>query len=322
MHDELFNIKALLEIVFRITMISANRFAQDFLNKDPAVIAKWKTGQLLPGMEDLFMAAEVVSKKSMETQKVQIRIEIEDLIVSSTLPEPFKKVILGKDDFKEFLLEALSASIIKPSKPVASKYQEQLAFEILEDIACIDSRLYHLYEYKFYNEEWLKIDLQQVEAFTEAVLKLPVKTDLKDRLTGLKKENKLNCKYIRFFYDEIAELSGQYNSLIEFLTVVACDNSKRMEILSCYIEFIKSSIDIIRSSTNITYITGILALSHTGIHHKSSPLALKSISCLKSGDITDKPEIAINCFSNYLAEYSKLVDEKAGLLEKLRLVGK
>lgn len=118
--DELFNIRALLEIIFRITGITANKFAIDYLMKDPAVIARWKSGRILPRISDIVEIVRVVSMNSSECQKIEIRREIEDLIKGSTLYNEFRDAILGKEDFSEFLLEALSAYITimrRPSVP-------------------------------------------------------------------------------------------------------------------------------------------------------------------------------------------------------------
>lgn len=320
MKDESFNIKALLEIIFRITAISANRFSEEYLHKNPAVVVRWKSGRVLPSAVDLNSITEMASKETIETQKVQLRKEIESLVVNSALPAEFKTVILDTKNFKEFLLEALNTSVLRQPKPISINYKKQFVCEILENIECIDSRLYNLFEYQFYNDEALQIDIQLVEAFKEAMHNLPVRIDLKNRLDIFEKDIGLNFKYIQSFYDEIDNLCAQYNSLADFLTIAAYNSSQRGEIQSCYIEFIKVSMNIIRNYTNITYIKGLIALCDLGKSRKSSTIPLKSISCVKAEEITDKPEIVKDCFSNYLVEYNKLVDEKGNLLEKLKII--
>ncbi|RCX18390.1 hypothetical protein DFR58_105154 [Anaerobacterium chartisolvens] len=316
----MFSIKSLLEIICRVTAISASRLAENYLHKDPAVIVRWKTGRVIPGMEDLSAVAKVASKKSMESQKIQMRKEIENLASASDLAPELKAVILCKADFEEFLLEALSTSVMRRPKPSPCKHDDQNASEIIEAMECIRGRLSYLQEHSFYSTESMQIDLKQVESFTKAVCKLPVKAGLMDGLQKPQKESKLSCGHMQSFYDDIRDICGQYDSLIEFLGAAAQAAASRQDILSCYIEFIRLNTEIIGICTNIACLNGLLALNDTVKLNKFSVLPFKSIPCPSTEEILSVPGAALSCLSACMTQYDKAVLGKANLLERLKAI--
>ncbi len=316
----MFNTKALLEIICRVTAISANRLAEDYLHKDPAVIVRWKTGRVIPGIEDLSAVAKVASKKSMESQKIQMRKEIENLASVSALDPELKAVILCKENFEEFLLEALSTSAMRRPKPSPCGYDEPSACEIIESMECMGLQLSCLRENSFYDTGSMQIDLKQVESFIKAVFKLPLKAMLKENLQKPQKESKLSHRHMQSFYDDIRDICAQYDSFIEFLGAAAQAGTDRSDILSCYIEFISLSTEIIGICTNIACIKGLLALNGSVRLNKASLLPLKSIPCPSLEEVSANPETALRCLSDCIAQYDKSVLEKASLLEKLKAI--
>lgn len=106
-----FDLKALLDIIFKVTKKNASIMADCYLLKDKSIISKWKNSSLAPRNDDIDGIIKFVLNESTCSQQRIIRDSIEQLIKDSTLKKELKEIILGSNDFSSFLAEALSVSI-------------------------------------------------------------------------------------------------------------------------------------------------------------------------------------------------------------------
>lgn len=106
-----FDLKALLDIIFKVTKKNASIMADCYLLKDKSIISKWKNSSLAPRNDDIDGIIKFVLNESTCSQQRIIRDSIEQLIKDSTLKKELKEIILGSNDFSSFLTEALSVSI-------------------------------------------------------------------------------------------------------------------------------------------------------------------------------------------------------------------
>lgn len=106
-----YNIKAVLEIIFKVTKKNADILAHIYLLKDKSIISKWKNNKAIPRNDDISKIVEFVVNESTLSQKKIIRDNIEILIEKEPIKGDLKNIILNTTDFAEFLKEALSLSI-------------------------------------------------------------------------------------------------------------------------------------------------------------------------------------------------------------------
>mgnify|MGYP000908393925 CR=1 FL=1 len=110
MENTKFELKAILDILFRVTNKSACILADCYLLKDKSIISKWKNGSIVPRNDDIDSIVRFASDESTASQQKIIRDEIEHLIETSNLKNELKEIILGCKDFSSFLKEAISVS--------------------------------------------------------------------------------------------------------------------------------------------------------------------------------------------------------------------
>ncbi|MDP4181112.1 MAG: hypothetical protein Q8942_08485 [Bacillota bacterium] len=106
-----YNIKTVLEIIFKITKKNADILAHTYLLKDKSIISKWRNNKAIPRNDDISKIVEFVVNESTLSQQKIIRDNIEKLIVNEPLKEDIKNIILNASAFTEFLQEALSVAI-------------------------------------------------------------------------------------------------------------------------------------------------------------------------------------------------------------------
>lgn len=110
MKNNIFDIRNVLELIFKTTKKKGNILADCYLIKDSSIISKWKNGKSKPSIEDLSKIVEFTYKESSEMQRKIIRNEIEGLILNSYLAESIKSSLLRISSFKEFLSEVLNVA--------------------------------------------------------------------------------------------------------------------------------------------------------------------------------------------------------------------
>lgn len=106
-----FELKELLEIIFKVTKKNSKILAHQYLLKDVSIISKWRNNVVLPRDYDIGRIVDFVNEQSTSSQKLLIRNNIEDLLKKSSIKPDLKDIILGTEDFSEFLKEALSISV-------------------------------------------------------------------------------------------------------------------------------------------------------------------------------------------------------------------
>ncbi len=106
-----FDLKTLLDIIFKVTKKNANIMAECYLLKDKSIISKWKNSSVVPRNDDIDGIIKFVLNESTCAQQQIIRDNIEKLVIESTLKKELKEIILGSKDFNSFLTEAISVSI-------------------------------------------------------------------------------------------------------------------------------------------------------------------------------------------------------------------
>ncbi|MCX7920870.1 MAG: TIR domain-containing protein [Clostridia bacterium] len=126
--EKVLNIKALLDIIFKTTNTGANILADMYLLKNVSTISRWKSGKVTPTYTDLQKVIEFAVSESTEVQQVKMRKQIEDLIMSLPLDEELAAVILNKNAFSDFLLEALSVSLLPKDKDNKSPLEQEREF--------------------------------------------------------------------------------------------------------------------------------------------------------------------------------------------------
>ncbi len=106
-----FELKTLLDIIFKVTKKNANIMADCYLLKDKSIISKWKKSSVVPRNDDIGGIIKFVLNESTGSQQQIIRDNIEQLVIESSLKKELKEIILGCKDFSSFLTEAISVSI-------------------------------------------------------------------------------------------------------------------------------------------------------------------------------------------------------------------
>lgn len=106
-----FELKELLEIIFKVTKKNSKILAHQYLLKDVSIISKWRNNVVLPRDYDIGRIVDFVNEQSTSSQKLLIRNNIEDLLRKSSVKPDLKDIILGTEDFCDFLKEALSISV-------------------------------------------------------------------------------------------------------------------------------------------------------------------------------------------------------------------
>ncbi|MCX8130078.1 MAG: hypothetical protein N3I35_08270 [Clostridia bacterium] len=107
-----FDIKDILEIIFKNTMKSTRIFADTYLCKDISILYKWKSKKLKPSKDDLTKIVEFTTQETNESQRKIIRDKIEILLKNSLLKEDIKNAAINNENLGEFLSEVLTISVL------------------------------------------------------------------------------------------------------------------------------------------------------------------------------------------------------------------
>ncbi len=108
MQNKALNVENILNIIFKTTTKSAQFFADSYLKKDISIVSRWKNNTVVPKVEDLRKVVEFAVSESTGVQRVVMKEEIIKLLDNSSLKRDIHKVIVEKEDFEDFLIEALS----------------------------------------------------------------------------------------------------------------------------------------------------------------------------------------------------------------------
>ncbi len=106
-----FDLKALLEIVFKVTKKNSKILAHQYLLKDVSIISKWRNNVVQPGDYDISKIVDFVDNQSTSSQKLIIRSNIEELLKKSLVKDSLKDIVLSTKDFNKFLKEVLIISV-------------------------------------------------------------------------------------------------------------------------------------------------------------------------------------------------------------------
>lgn len=109
--NDIYDMKTLLEIIFKYTKKNARILADQYLIKDVSIISKWKNNVIYPKNDDIFRIVEFVNNESTFSQKELIRDNIEELLKKAPIKSKIKDIIIRTEDFSEFLKEAISVSM-------------------------------------------------------------------------------------------------------------------------------------------------------------------------------------------------------------------
>ncbi len=117
-----FNLKTILEIIFKVTNKNANILAQRYLLKDESIISKWKKNKAFPRNDDISKIVEFVLCESTYSQRKIIMDNIVELLNTSEIDGGLKDIILNTKDYGEFLREAVSSSISEQKNAPETEY--------------------------------------------------------------------------------------------------------------------------------------------------------------------------------------------------------
>ncbi|HEY9062947.1 MAG TPA: hypothetical protein VIO64_20985 [Pseudobacteroides sp.] len=104
------NIKNIIEIILKTTKKNTNFLADVYLLKDASIVYKWKNRKVIPRNEDIERIVSFAQKESSDAQRRIIRERIEHLIANSSLNEDMKEFLFSKEEFSDFLMEALNVT--------------------------------------------------------------------------------------------------------------------------------------------------------------------------------------------------------------------
>jgi len=107
----MYDMKTLLEIIFKYTKKNARILADRYLLKDVSIISKWRNNVVCPKNDDIVKIVEFVNDEATISQKELIRDNIEELLKNAPIKSKIKDIILNTEDFSEFLKEAISVSM-------------------------------------------------------------------------------------------------------------------------------------------------------------------------------------------------------------------
>lgn len=125
-----FDLKALLDIIFKATEKSADIMADNYLLKDKSIISEWEKSAIVPGNDDIQGIIKFVLNESTDTQQQTIRDNIEQLVKESALKKELKEAILSCGDLTAFLSEAISVSISTSENKYGLETLEQTDIEL------------------------------------------------------------------------------------------------------------------------------------------------------------------------------------------------
>ncbi|HOV28401.1 MAG TPA: hypothetical protein PK566_18865 [Pseudobacteroides sp.] len=117
--------KTLLEMILKVTQKNASILADSYLLKDNSIISKWKTKRVTPKSYDIDKIIEFTLAESSASQRKILRDRIEALVINSEIEHEIKKLILDKDDFEDFLREALSVSVCDSYSGQDNMYEKE-----------------------------------------------------------------------------------------------------------------------------------------------------------------------------------------------------
>ncbi|MDP4182996.1 MAG: hypothetical protein Q8942_18155 [Bacillota bacterium] len=103
--------KTLLEIILKVTQKNASILADAYLLKDSSIISKWKTNKAFPKSYDIDKIVEFTIEESSASQRKILRDKIEELVRNASIKPEIKKLIMDKEDFREFLYETLTVTV-------------------------------------------------------------------------------------------------------------------------------------------------------------------------------------------------------------------
>jgi hypothetical protein len=109
----IFDMKTLLEIIFKYTNKNARILADQYLLKDVSIISKWRNNVICPRNDDIVKIVEFVNDEATISQKELIRDNIEELLKNAPIKTKIKDIIIHTNDFCEFLKEAISVSTLE-----------------------------------------------------------------------------------------------------------------------------------------------------------------------------------------------------------------
>lgn len=109
--SNIYNMKTLLEIIFKYTKKNARILADGYLLKDVSIISKWRNNVAYPKNDDIIRIVEFVNNEATLSQKELIRDDIEQLLENTPIKSKIKDIIINTQDFSEFLKEAISVSM-------------------------------------------------------------------------------------------------------------------------------------------------------------------------------------------------------------------
>lgn len=107
----IYDMKTLLEIIFKYTKKNARTLADRYLLKDVSIISKWRNNVTYPKNDDIIRIVEFVDKEATLSQKELIRDNIEELLENAPIKSRIKDIVLNTENFSEFLKEAINVSM-------------------------------------------------------------------------------------------------------------------------------------------------------------------------------------------------------------------
>ncbi|ODM26788.1 hypothetical protein A7W90_11500 [Clostridium sp. Bc-iso-3] len=121
-----YDMKTLLEIIFKYTKKNARILADQYLLKDVSIISKWRNSVIYPKNDDIIKIVEFANTEATSSQKELIRDNIEELLRKAPIKSKIKDIIIDTKDFSEFLKEAISVAMpeyeeAKKTKSISSK---------------------------------------------------------------------------------------------------------------------------------------------------------------------------------------------------------
>ncbi|GAE88264.1 hypothetical protein [Acetivibrio straminisolvens] len=108
---DIYDMKTLLQIIFKYTKKNARILADQYLLKDVSIISKWRNNVIYPRNDDIIKIVEFVENEATSSQKELIRDNIEELLKKAPIKNKIKEIILDTKDFSEFLKEAISVAM-------------------------------------------------------------------------------------------------------------------------------------------------------------------------------------------------------------------